>query len=335
MRLVGVGMFILGIIFIYSQFRQKKEDLSGEKEGVGLAPSRVKMQRSKRISGVSVQKEQDEYIKPETQGIVTRIMLSLSTRAKKVSYLTFPIIGALIIDAVIIYNIKTGQGLDLKSWDIITVMLGASLIIYNFVPENLGMTRDFVVFFLAILFIILVFPQVLYGFFVGEQASARYTQILLADPVAWLLNIFGVDAHTYIDEYTYLGQQRATAIIAWGPGLEDRVGITEACSGIYTTSIFISAFVTYILVEYQKINFKVIIILIIGVFTSYLANILRMTIITYIGYLYDTDALLAAHANAGWLIFLAWIIPFWFLVFKYLIKEEDEPKKTSTRVTGS
>ena len=115
-------------------------------------------------------------------------------------------------------------------------------------------------------------------------------------------------------------------------GSFDRVGITEACSGIYTTSIFISAFITYILVEYQQINRRVIFILILGVITSYFANILRMTIITGIGHYYGTDALLAAHANAGWLIFLAWIIPFWFLVFKYLIIEEaEEPKAVPER----
>ena len=71
-------------------------------------------------------------------------------------------------------------------------------------------------------------------------------------------------------------------------------------------------------------NLKVIVILVIGILTSYLANILRMAIITGIGKLYGTDALLSAHAYAGWLIFLAWIIPFWYLVFMYLIVEDNK-----------
>jgi exosortase/archaeosortase family protein len=178
------------------------------------------------------------------------------------------------------------------------------------------------VFFLAILFIILVFPQIFYSFLVGEEASARYTQILLANPTSGLLNVFGIETTTYIESNT--------AMIQWGPGMQEKVGITEACSGIYTTSIFISAFITYILVEYQKINLKVIIILVIGIFTSYLANILRMAIITGIGKLYGTEALLSAHANAGWLIFLAWIIPFWYLIFNYLIVDEEGKPTTAS-----
>jgi archaeosortase C (PEF-CTERM variant) len=266
---------------------------------------------------------------PESVSIVTRIMSKMSKSAKDLSYLTLPIVGALIIDAVFIYNIVTGQGLELKTWDTITVMLGASLILYNFIPESYSVTRDFMVFFLTLLFIILVLPQLFYSNFIGAEASANYTKILLADPVAGLLKVFGIESYTVIEK---IPGSTYTAVVhyARSNGEMAQVGITESCSGIYTTSIFISAFITYVLVEYHQINRKVILILVLGVLTSYLANILRMTIITGVGHYYGTDALLEAHANAGWLIFLAWIIPFWFLVFKYLIKEEPEERSASS-----
>lgn len=318
MRLVGFGMLLVGLLFLFRLYKTKEEEketdtaLTGSKLPVSGFPAQRRAYRREEA------KSKDEIGTDTKRSIVNRIMYKFTHSAKKLSFLTLPVMGALIIDAVFMYNYFTGQGLSLASWDIITIMLGASLIAYNFIPEKYGVSRDFIVFFLAILFIILVFPKLFYSFLVGPDASPKYTRILLANPVSFLLNVFNIESSTALDPVT------GYAVINYrmADGSMTQVGITEACSGIYTTSIFISAFITYILVEYQKINLKVIIILIIGIVASYMANILRMTIITGIGHYYGTQALLDAHANAGWLIFMAWIIPFWFLVFKYLIRDD-------------
>ncbi|UCH87935.1 MAG: archaeosortase/exosortase family protein [Thermoplasmata archaeon] len=326
LRLLGLGMMAVGIGYVYIQYRsilasRAREAEAEEVKEEKIAPHRVEIpaRRAKKIKPAETEEMEVEI----PRSIVGRIMFKLTNSARSLSYLTLPIFGALIIDAVFIYNFMTGQGLAFQTWDTVTIMLGGSLIAYNFIPEQYSTTRDFIVFFLALLFMILVLPQIFYSIFIGEEASANYTKILLADPVVVMLNLFGIDAWTSIE---FVEGSTYTAIIHYtmANGEMQEVGITESCSGIYTTSIFISAFITYVLVEYQHFNKKVVLILILGVITSYFANILRMTIITGVGYYYGTDALLKAHANAGWLIFLAWIIPFWFLVFKYLIKEEAE-----------
>lgn len=321
-RFFGLGLMLLGVFYLYSYYqhvtavRKKKEsEEQGKKDREALKRHGYRR---------PVQEEAEADV--SKLGLVLRIMRTLSAKAGKLSVYTFPIVGALIIDAVFIYNFMTGQGLNFESWDTITIMLGASLIAYNFIPEQFSVTRDFMVFFLGILFIILIFPQLIYSIFVGPEASGRYTQVLLADPVVAMLNISGIEASSSVDGTTHT----ATITYELVNGGTDMVGITEACSGIYTTSIFISAFITYILVEYQRIDLKVAGILIIGVITSYIANILRMTIITVVGHYYGTEALLSAHQNAGWLIFLAWIIPFWYLVFKFLIVEDTEQTAAAT-----
>ena len=96
---------------------------------------------------------------------------------------------------------------------------------------------------------------------------------------------------------------------------------------IYTASIFLSAFITFILLEYRRFDRKVGLLIGLGIFTSYLANLFRMTIIVLVGHYYDTDPvnltnLSWAHTNAGWLIFLAWIIPFWWLMYRFLMKKD-------------
>jgi archaeosortase C (PEF-CTERM variant) len=326
LRLFGLGLMVLGIVYLYYhlKIRATKKEPEPETPTRATRHPALKVPRGQK-AGLAYSGE-DAVAVPSEQSIVTRIMYKLTSSAKNLSYLTLPIIGAVIIDAVFIYNFMTGQGMNFQSWDVITILLGASLIAYNFIPEQFSTSRDFLVFFLAILFIILVLPQFLYSFFIGQEASAYYTQIFLAEPVSSLLNVFGIESHTEIESIPNSGYT-AMVYYVMTDGTLTKVGITESCSGIYTTSIFISAFITYILIEYRQINLKVIVILILGIFASYIANIFRMTIITGIGHYYGTQALLDAHANAGWLIFLAWIIPFWFLVFKFLMKEDLDTSK--------
>jgi len=60
-----------------------------------------------------------------------------------------------------------------------------------------------------------------------------------------------------------------------------------------------------------------------------------MVVIVLIGYRYDTpttgvQSLLVAHSNAGWMIFLAWILVFWFLLFRFLPREQASELSAET-----
>ena len=278
---------------------------------------------------------------PAEESLLTRIMNSIVSRSEQVSPYFLPIIGALIIDAVIIYNILIEHSFDFKSWDVITIMFGASLIVYNYVPGRYSFTRDFFVFFLGLLFLILIFPPIFYELFMGSGGSAQVTRVLLADPVSGLLNLGGIDSFIEVNINPDTGKEVAYIVFPLkATGENAKVGITEACSGIYTASIFLAAFISFVLLEYKRFDKKVGMIIGLGIFTTYIANILRMTIIILVGHFYDTNPdskvgltnLNWWHTNAGWLIFMAWIIPFWWLMYRYLMmkdigKKGDDVKK--------
>ena len=89
------------------------------------------------------------------------------------------------------------------------------------------------------------------------------------------------------------------------------------------------------MVEYRRFDQKVAILLGLGILTSYVANLLRMSIIILVGSHYGTDALLWTHENLGELIFLAWIAVFWSFMFNYLFdSEQKEEKVVETKVIG-
>src|SRR5207247_92364 len=110
------------------------------------------------------------------------------------------------------------------------------------------------------------------------------------------------------------------------------VVITTACSGIYSFGIFASAFVAFVLTEFDRFRPKVLALLALGFLTAYAANILRMVLIVLFGVYSDTpqdsvNNLLVAHSNLGWLIFLGWIALFWGLVFRFVVRPSASTDK--------
>ena len=336
LRLVGWAMMIGGVWYIYFLYHARKlkreEALRGKGSGVGGQEVKIyyKFGGKAPVSTKYLQKVRraEEVTEPVEKSILTKIMNNIVKKSERFSTYTLPIIGAIIIDAVIVYNILVSKTIDLKSWDLITIMFGASLIVYNYVPENFSFARDFFVFFMGLLFLILVFPPIFYELFLGEGGSAEVTKILLADPVSGILNLGGIDSYTVIEINQETGGQ--VAYIYFPLLANDQlagVGVGEACSGIYTASIFLAAFITFVLIEYKRFDVKVGIIIGLGILTTYIANILRMTIIILVGYYYDTNPVSLTHMNwmhinAGWLIFMAWIIPFWWLMYRYLMRKD-------------
>ena len=63
-------------------------------------------------------------------------------------------------------------------------------------------------------------------------------------------------------------------------------------------------------------------LLIIGLFASYIANIFRMVVIILAGHYGGKDALYWTHTNAGWIIFIFWIILFWKFI-NYTLYSDD------------
>ena len=57
------------------------------------------------------------------------------------------------------------------------------------------------------------------------------------------------------------------------------VDIGRTCSGLHSVAIFISAFTSYVFVTFRQLDFKLLFYIFLGILMSYIANLLRMTII--------------------------------------------------------
>lgn len=256
----------------------------------------------------------------------------------------FPAIGTAIILADVAYNWIVSASLALGTEDTIVLLGAASLLSYRFVPERYARERDFVLLFFVWLNAILVVPLLVTRLFYADfdRSVDVYSWVALAPETSALLNVLGVSNQVHVvagataPGLTFTPQHIAAQVT---------VVITTACSGIYSFGIFASAFVAYVLTEYERLSRRVWLLLGLGLLTAYVANVLRMAMIVLVGYYTDTaqtdlQNMLIAHSYAGWLIFLAWLSLFWGVIFRFappgrtigpVLESSGTPNRTEAR----
>lgn len=254
----------------------------------------------------------------------------------------FPVIGIVLIVADLAFNTFLSATPAILTHDQVVLFLGATLIAYRFVPERYDRERDFVFLFALALAAILVIPLAVLRLLTDDPSASvdAYSAYALAPQTSAVLSLIGVqNSIVYSPLYTAPGIAFETA-----SDLYVEVYITSACSGIYSFAIFASAFAAFVFTEQRKLTRRVLAFFALGILLAYLANILRMVAIVWIGYRFDSPRdgvqnMLFAHSNAGWLIFLAWVALFWVLLFRFLPREapvsQDIPAAPLPRRRGT
>lgn len=253
------------------------------------------------------------------ESIAGRLIQFLSWRGRLVPY--FPIIGIGIIIADLVYNLALSVTPALLTEDTIVLAAAGALIGYGFVPSRFARERDFVLVFFVVLNAILVIPLLVARTFYAdfERSVDVYSWIALAPQTSAVLNLLGVSNSVHpVSGATAPGLTFTPRNLS----IQVTVVISTACSGIYSFGIFASAFIAFVLTEYEKLSGRIWALLGVGFLASYVANVLRMVVIVLVGYYTDTQGtdlqnMLLAHSYLGWVIFLGWIGLFWLIVFKF------------------
>ena len=258
--------------------------------------------------------------------LASRFLDWVTLRGKLVRW--FPAFAIAVIAVDLAYNQVVFGRISLGTEDTSVLLFAAALFAYPFIPPRFARERDFILMFMGALILVLVVPLLLARLYYQdfEKSVDLYSTVALAPETAAVLNLLGVPANVHpISGSTAPGLTFATT-----SGAVITVVITTACSGIYSFGIFASAFVAFVLTEYERFEAKVFGLLVLGFVTSYVANILRMVLIVLVGVYSDkpTEAvqnLAVAHSNLGWVIFLGWIALFWGLVFRFVVKKPSVP----------
>ena len=229
-------------------------------------------------------------------------------------------LGAFIIASVLLFNMYVSERQELGDLDTLSILFGGMLLVFPFIIGKFKVEASFSVLFLAFVMVLLVIPQV---FSSGSDDGTTsignwYVHYMLAAPFSAALHLLGIDSSSSGSYVT----------LQFHDGTYHTLGISAYCAGLYSFSIFLSAFFAFVLVFERLRTRTIALVMAIGLLVAYIGNLLRMTIIGVVGYYKGIDALLWAHENVGWIIFLSWSAVFWYVLLNYVsVDKKEEPKK--------
>ena len=232
------------------------------------------------------------------------------------------IFGALVIMLVLSYNVAVSARPEIGDVDMISLMFGAAVLLYPVLADRFRVEIGFALLFLGFVVAFLVVPQVVMALSGSDGSSSVgnwYVHYMLAAPFAGILDVIGIESSSSGNLVT----------IQFQSGEIQTLTISAYCAGLYSFSIFLSAFFSFVLV-FEDLRWKVLAAaLALGLVVAYLGNLFRMVVIGIVGYYKGIDALHWAHENAGWVIFLAWSSVFWWVILSRL-KTPDESERLGT-----
>ncbi|MBA3045648.1 MAG: archaeosortase/exosortase family protein [Candidatus Thermoplasmatota archaeon] len=267
---------------------------------------------------------------PETEkpdNLASKIVHAITFNGKFIAFL--PLMGIGVLVTVIAFNLMVANNYYLGSNDYVALLLGGVLIAYNFIPKRYAVERDFALLFSLLLFILLVIPTTILELTSSDaDTNSPITYYLLAAPTAALSRLFGIPVVSpFMDAGTPIYNHME---IIGNDGMPIILSISLSCSGLYSVAIFVSAFIAFVAVEYKKFDRKVGLLLGIGIFLAWVANILRMTLIIVVGYYEGAATMVWVHNNVGELIFMAWVTLFWLFMFRYFGILDKKTEKTES-----
>lgn len=301
MRLIGLAMAVGGLYFIYRYLPRDVLSRPIDEDAKAKAARDMVMRLAKGAEEV------------ETT-LAQRFIDKITLGGRLVPL--FPVFGIAIIIMVIVWNLVITGSTEFLTYDWLAMLVGVYLVAYNWIPADYGREREFAFLFLFSLSFLLLVPVLIERAAAGNAAStvgiSAYSEYLLAKPVDSMLGMAGITST--IDGVT----------ITFLPAEGDPISLTIAtsCSGVYSFAIFTAAFMAFVGTEFTHWDSRLKWFLGLGILAAYLANLFRMFIIVMVGHYYGSDALLWAHANVGWLIYMAWIALFWWLLFRWFFKEQ-------------
>ena len=228
----------------------------------------------------------------------------------------FRSVGITLILCVLVYEFFADR--KFSSDDLIVIIIATIYIFYKKIPVQFKSERDFILLFLSLSAFFFVLPNVIHKIKTGTIGEDSTENIFDSDKIVFYF--MGLPLSNLLSTLGYNVFASGNMIIYEDleAGLTRQVGIVRSCSGIDSIQLFIAALTSYVWVEKRKFDIDFILILLIGLLASFIANLMRMAIIILAGHYWGLDAMFWMHKYIGWLIFTFWIFIIWIFLAKYI-----------------
>jgi len=198
-------------------------------------------------------------------------------------------LGVLIVLADVAYNLKAMN--QLGTLDSMTFFLGASFIAYGI--SQYRRIGEFGIF-MSVTFIVLF--QFFYSILpsINNNFIHDFDHYLVLLPSLAIVNVLSnMDIHVVATETVHFkGFEDATVVIG-GP-----------CSGLYSMMLLVGIIVGYAKMERLTDKRRIGFLIIVAILVAYLANLIRVATLYYVGYYYGIEKMMFVHVHLGWIIFI-------------------------------
>lgn len=198
-------------------------------------------------------------------------------------------VGALIVACDIGYNLLTHS--TLGTLDIMTFLLGCSLIAHNINNEEVRRMGKFGAYMSATFIVLFLF---FFSFFnrMDIDFTHLFDHYFVLLPSVFVINTIGIPIQVIGTETVQIRGVEDMSVIIGGP-----------CSGLYSMFLLIGIMVAYSRIE-QIERGKFYSILLVSIVVAYLANLTRVTTLYIVAFYYGKEAMYFAHVHLGWIIFV-------------------------------
>lgn len=131
-----------------------------------------------------------------------------------------------------------------------------------------------------------------------------YVEHGLAAPMTAALGLLGVHA-----------QLAGTTVAVATPRGTLFLTVGVVCAGLYATVLFLGLFALFAW-ESGVSAARATVLLAIGLVGLHLVNVARLVLLALVGERFGADALMSAHRHAGWALFLAFSVAFWWAAMR-------------------
>ena len=198
-------------------------------------------------------------------------------------------VGALIVASDIAYNVLTHS--ELGTLDIMTFLLGVSLIAYDINNEEISRMGKFGAYMSATFIALFLF---FFSFFnyLNIDFTHTFDHYFVLLPSVFITKIIGIPIHVIATETVRIQGVEDISVIIGGP-----------CSGLYSMFLLIALMVAYTRIE-QVERSKFFSLLLISVAVAYIANLMRVSTLYIVGFYYGKELMYMVHVHLGWVIFV-------------------------------
>ncbi len=219
--------------------------------------------------------------------LTSRIRLSGEYITKTSKF--FIILGVFIVLADLAYNLKAMN--QLGTLDSMTFFLGVSFIAY-------GMSRyrrmgEFGIYMSGTFIVMFEFFYSLLPSLNNNFIHYFDHYLVLLPSLAITKAVSNIDMHIVATETVHFNGFEDATVVIGGP-----------CSGLYSMMLLVGIIVGYAKMERLTDKRRIALLVVMAILVAYVANLIRVSVLYFVGYYYGIEKMMFVHVHLGWIIFI-------------------------------